>query len=300
MVRRFLDTTSRFSSSGETSPGTEATSPNELRADKQSPHTPLPPPPPRLPPELKRHPLPRLPSHTYHIVGRHKTPIDLTRTSPGNLRRALLKAASLCDLDTAKRDRIRIHPKNNTFTVSMATTDRAIAYHRITSILLGEDRQNELHMYAPPPDDAMRGIAFYAHTFPTDDETLKDLQESNPDYQIVGNRRMAKAKNLLITLLGDHLPRWLLHCGGLIRVYLFFPKQTHASTAGRLGTTPMCALNLGTDAACVTAKTTSHRRKERHQHAKHAVSSVKEDTLLTAQNASTSSPKSLNHLTQHK
>ncbi|KAH7987122.1 hypothetical protein HPB51_026549 [Rhipicephalus microplus] len=63
--------------------------------------------------------LPRLSPHTYHIVGRAKTPIDLMRTSPGDLQRALLKAASLCDLDPAKHDQIRIHQMNNTFTVSV-------------------------------------------------------------------------------------------------------------------------------------------------------------------------------------
>ncbi|KAH8022638.1 hypothetical protein HPB51_000938 [Rhipicephalus microplus] len=82
--------------------------------DAQVSKAPKTPPTPRPPPELKRHPLPRLPSHTYHIVGRPKTPIDLTRTSPGDLQRALLKAASLCDLDPAKRDQLRIHPRNNT------------------------------------------------------------------------------------------------------------------------------------------------------------------------------------------
>ncbi|KAH7934883.1 hypothetical protein HPB52_001825 [Rhipicephalus sanguineus] len=140
---------------------------------------------PRPPPELKRHPLPRLPSHTYHIVGRPKTPIDLTRTSPGDLQTALPKAASLPDLDPANRDQICVHARNNIFTVSVATTDQAIAYQRITSVLLEDDRQIEEHMYAPPPDDAIRGISFYAHTFPTDEETLKDLQDSNPDYQIL-------------------------------------------------------------------------------------------------------------------
>ncbi|KAL1455772.1 hypothetical protein MTO96_043634 [Rhipicephalus appendiculatus] len=171
----------------------------------------------RPPPDLKRNPLPRLPSHTYHIVGRPKTPIDLTRTSPGDLQTALLKAASLPDLNPANRDQLRIHPRNNTFTVSVATTDRAIAYQRITSVLLEGDRKIEIHMYAPPPDDAIRGISFYAHTFPSDEETLKDLQDSNPDNQIVGGRRVGRTKNLLITLLGDHLPRWLLHRGGLMR-----------------------------------------------------------------------------------
>ncbi|KAH8032352.1 hypothetical protein HPB51_024129 [Rhipicephalus microplus] len=96
----------------------------------------------------------------------------------------LCKVASLCDLDSAKRDQMRIHLRNNIFTVSVATTNRAIAYQRITSILLGEDRQIELHMNAPPHDNAIPGIAFYAQTFPTDDEALKDFQESNLDYQI--------------------------------------------------------------------------------------------------------------------
>ncbi|KAH8020475.1 hypothetical protein HPB51_002119 [Rhipicephalus microplus] len=144
----------------------------------ESPKTPL---TPRPPLELKRHPLPRLLPHTYHIVGRPKKPIDLTRTSPGDLKRALLKAASLCDLDPTKRDQICINPRNNTFTVSVTTTDREITNQRITSILLGEDRQIELHRYAAPPADAIRGVAFYVHTFPNDDETLKNLQESNPD-----------------------------------------------------------------------------------------------------------------------
>ncbi|KAH7971578.1 hypothetical protein HPB51_027109 [Rhipicephalus microplus] len=161
---------------------------NDAQASK-APKTPR---TPRPPPELKRHSLSRLPLHTYHIVERPKIPIDLTRASPRDLQRALLKVASLCDLDTPKRDQIRIRPRDSTFTISVVTTDRVIAYQRITPILLGEDRQIELHMYAPPPDDAIRGIAFYAHTFPTDDETLKDLQESNPGYQIVGGRRMKK------------------------------------------------------------------------------------------------------------
>ncbi|KAL1485656.1 hypothetical protein MTO96_047264 [Rhipicephalus appendiculatus] len=146
---------------------------------------------PRPPPELKRNPLPRLPSHTYHIVGRPKTPIDLTRTSPGDLQTALLKAASLPDLNPANRDQIRIHTRNNTFTVSVATTDRAIAYQRIRSVVLEGDRKIEIH-----------------------------------------------------------IP----------------------------GTALMYALNLGADAARVAEKTTSLHPKERHRHAKHAVSSVKEGT----------------------
>ncbi|KAL3191302.1 hypothetical protein MRX96_018710 [Rhipicephalus microplus] len=40
---------------------------------------------PHPPPELKHHSFPKLLSHTYYIVGCPKTPINLTRTSPGDL-----------------------------------------------------------------------------------------------------------------------------------------------------------------------------------------------------------------------
>ncbi|KAH8008712.1 hypothetical protein HPB51_003359 [Rhipicephalus microplus] len=111
---------------------------------------------------------------------------------------------------------------------------------------------------------------------------------------------MVKTKNLLITPLGTTYLDDVYTMDVSSEYTLSIPNYTHALTARRLDTAPMCALNLGTGAARVAEKTTTHHRKERHQHAKHAISSVKEDTSLTAQDASTTSPKSLNHFMLHK
>ncbi|KAH7934459.1 hypothetical protein HPB52_025708 [Rhipicephalus sanguineus] len=146
---------------------------------------------PRPPPQRKRGPLPRMPADTIHIVGRPKTPVDLTKLPPWQLYEALLKAASLPDQPPASRDKLRVHPTNNTFTISVPDSVRAQAYLRITSLQIG-DRTIEFHVYAPPPDDAFRGIMFNAYDSFTDDEILKDLQESNSSMPVVSGRRMGE------------------------------------------------------------------------------------------------------------
>ncbi|KAH7955931.1 hypothetical protein HPB52_005156 [Rhipicephalus sanguineus] len=145
---------------------------------------------PRPPPQRKRGPLPRMPADTIHIVGRPKTPVDLTKLPPWQL---------------------------------VPDSVRAQAYLRITSLQIG-DRTIEFHVYAPPPDDAFRGIMFNAYDSFTDDEILKDLQESNPSMPVVGGRRMGRSNHVLVTMLGDCLPRWILYHGVYIRLYPFYPR----------------------------------------------------------------------------
>ncbi|KAH8030144.1 hypothetical protein HPB51_006576 [Rhipicephalus microplus] len=262
----------------------------------QAPKTPL---TLRPPPELKRHPFPRLPSHTYRSWDAPRLPLTSRTHHPETCKEHCLKR-HLCVTWTPPS--VTKYASTQGITLSLLVwlpPTKQSRTKRITSILLGEDQQIELHMYAPPPYNAIRGIAFYTHTFPTDDETLKHLQESNPDYQIVGSRRMKKLKNLLIMLLGDHLPRWLLHRGGLTRVYPFYPKVD----------------------ACFNCRKTGHRsdvcpqprhrrcpRCEDHEpppqrtppNMPSTLYHLSRRTRLTAQDASTVSPKSLNHLTQHK
>ncbi|KAH7935339.1 hypothetical protein HPB52_006419 [Rhipicephalus sanguineus] len=156
---------------------------------------------PRPPPQRKRGPLPRMPADTIHIVGRPKTPVDLTKLPPWQLYEALLKAASLPDQPPASRDKLRVHPTNNAFTISVPDSVRAQAYLRIPSLQIG-DRTIEFHVYA-----------FNAYDSFTDDEILKDLQESNPSMPVVGGRRMGRTNHVLVTMLGDCLPRWILYHG---------------------------------------------------------------------------------------
>ncbi|KAH7946776.1 hypothetical protein HPB52_004220 [Rhipicephalus sanguineus] len=118
---------------------------------------------PRPPPLRRRAPLPRLPQDTIHIVGRPRTPIGLTKVPSWQLHDALLKAASLPDQPPASRDRLRMHPTNITFTLSVIDSQRAQAYLRVKSINVGTDTI-ELHIHVPPPDDAVRGIHEAMHT----------------------------------------------------------------------------------------------------------------------------------------
>ncbi|KAH7972488.1 hypothetical protein HPB52_012589 [Rhipicephalus sanguineus] len=189
---------------------------------------------PRPPPQRKRGPLPRMPADTIHIVGRPKTPVDLTKLPPWQLYEALLKAASLPDQPPASRDKLRVHPTNNTFTISVPDSVRAQAYLRITSLQIG-DRTIEFHVYAPPPDDAFRGIMFNAYDSFTDDEILKDLQESNPSMPVVGGRRMGRSNHVLVTMLGDCLPRWILYHGVYIRLYPFYPRVEACFNCRKVG-----------------------------------------------------------------
>lgn len=192
-----------------------ASSPSSARPPKQTKAS---------PPSLRRHvPLPRLPADTIHIVGRPKAPVDLTKSQPWHLYTALLQAANLQDLPPASRDMVRIHPTNNTFTLSVAESARAQAYLRITSLTVS-GKAFAVHIYAPPPDDALRGILYHAFDDFTDQAILEDLQASNPTLSVVNGRRMGKTPHILVTLIDTKLPRWICYHGVQLRLLPFHNK----------------------------------------------------------------------------
>ncbi|KAH8019226.1 hypothetical protein HPB51_018453 [Rhipicephalus microplus] len=157
-----------------------------------------------------------------HVVGRTKSPVELTH-QPWHLYTALLQAAFLQDLPPASRDTVRIHPVNNTFTLSVADSARAQAYLRITSLTVSGNTFT-VHLYAPPPDDALRGILYHAFDDFTDQAILEDLQASNPTLSVVGGRRMGKAPHILVTLMEPKLPRWIFYHGVQLRLLPFRNK----------------------------------------------------------------------------
>ncbi|KAH7976233.1 hypothetical protein HPB52_010187 [Rhipicephalus sanguineus] len=175
------------------------------------------------PQHRRRAPLPRLPADTIHIVGRPKSPVELTKLQPWHLYTALLQAACLQDLPPASRDTVRIHPVNNTFTLSVADSARAQAYLRITSLTVSGNTFT-VHLYAPPPDDALMGILYHAFEDFTDQAILEDLQASNPTLSVVGGRRMGKAPHILVTLMKPKLPRWIFYHGVQLRLLPFRSK----------------------------------------------------------------------------
>ncbi|KAH8038982.1 hypothetical protein HPB51_004270 [Rhipicephalus microplus] len=155
------------------------------------------------PPPLRIHgPLPRMSPDAIHIVGRPKPPVDLTKPPHWLLYEALLNAVSLPDLPPASRDKVRVHPTNNTFNLSVRESVRAQAYLRITSLQIGV-LTVEFQVYAPPPDDEFSGIVFNAYGSFTDAEILKDLQESNPTMPVIGTdqpRTLHHALRLFTTM----------------------------------------------------------------------------------------------------
>ncbi|KAH7957866.1 hypothetical protein HPB52_024031 [Rhipicephalus sanguineus] len=95
------------------------------------------------------------------------------------------------------RDTVRIRTANNTFTLSV--TARAQAYLCITSRTVSRTTFT-VHIYAPPPDDALRGILYHAFYDFMDEAILEDLQVSNRILSIVGYRRMGKTPHILVGL----------------------------------------------------------------------------------------------------
>ncbi|KAH7947160.1 hypothetical protein HPB52_007927 [Rhipicephalus sanguineus] len=85
------------------------------------------------------------------------------------------QTTNLQDLLPTSRDTVRIHPFNNIFTLSVADSACAQAYLRITSLMVSGTTFT-VHLYAPPPDDALRGILYHAFDDFTDEAILEDLQ----------------------------------------------------------------------------------------------------------------------------
>ncbi|KAH7983213.1 hypothetical protein HPB52_010218 [Rhipicephalus sanguineus] len=102
-----------------------------------------------------------------------------------------------------------------------------IAYLRVKSINVGTDTI-ELHVYAPPPDDAVRGIMFHAYDDFSDNEILADLQASNPDMPIVSGRRMGQTRHIVVALTTKNLPKWIFYHGTDIRLYPFYNSRVEA------------------------------------------------------------------------
>ncbi|KAH8008621.1 hypothetical protein HPB51_000248 [Rhipicephalus microplus] len=134
------------------------------------------------------------------------------------------ETTSLPDQPPASRDKVRVHPTNNTFTFSVRQSVRAQAYLRIMSLQIGV-WTIEFQVYAPPPDDAFWGIMFNAYNGFTNAEVLKDSRKSNPTmHVVVGGRRIRRTNYVVVTLHADCLPRCIFYYGIYVHLYPFYPR----------------------------------------------------------------------------
>ncbi|KAH6922470.1 hypothetical protein HPB50_014414 [Hyalomma asiaticum] len=95
-----------------------------------------------------------LPTEGYKVVFRSQGGLYLTTLQPRNLLNAFMQAAALTETPTLQ---LRIHPVNNTCTVSVANQDDALKLVQLQKITYDE-RQYAMTAYIAPPDGSVRGV----------------------------------------------------------------------------------------------------------------------------------------------
>ncbi|KAH7971971.1 hypothetical protein HPB52_004502 [Rhipicephalus sanguineus] len=81
--------------------------------------------------------------------------LDVTKQTPRTLLTALSSATEVSLQEALAQDQLRLHPINNTFTISTPVEARARSYAHLTSIPLGASG-TDVTAYLAPPDDAVR------------------------------------------------------------------------------------------------------------------------------------------------
>ncbi|KAH8022693.1 hypothetical protein HPB51_001593 [Rhipicephalus microplus] len=110
-------------------------------------------PPPAPPRHLRRAPLPQLPRGDFKVVVQPRGGLDVTTQTPRTLLTAISSTTAVSLQEVLAQDQLRLHPTNNTFTLSTPVEARARAYAELTSISLGASR-TDVTAYLAPPDDA--------------------------------------------------------------------------------------------------------------------------------------------------
>ncbi|KAL1466323.1 hypothetical protein MTO96_042818 [Rhipicephalus appendiculatus] len=191
----------------------------------------LPPPPPR---RLRRTPLPQLPRGDFKVVVRPHGGWDVTKQTPRTLITAISTATEVSLQEALTQDQLRLHPTNNTFTLSTPVEDRARVYAQLTSIPLGGSRI-DVTAYLAPPDDAVRCIIHMAYNDETHREILEGLVPYNPDLPIIDARPFGKKRSLLITLATGPLPKAIRFWAGIHTCFPHRPKVEACYNCRRIG-----------------------------------------------------------------
>ncbi|KAH8039808.1 hypothetical protein HPB51_009000 [Rhipicephalus microplus] len=160
----------------------------------------------RPPPAPKRRPLPRSPPENYKIVLRPQGSLHLANLGPARLSEALCAAAGFDSPEVLHANQMRIHPTNHAITVSTPDVNHAMAYLKITQVKIA-DQSCAMAVYAPAPNNSVRGIIFNAHSFESDDKIFNELRARNPTIDIVSARRLGKTSHFVLTIAGHTLPK---------------------------------------------------------------------------------------------
>ncbi|KAH8038028.1 hypothetical protein HPB51_020678 [Rhipicephalus microplus] len=117
-----------------------------------------------------------LPLDGFKVVFRSQGGLPLTTLQPRYLLTALMQAAALTDPSTLT---LRIHPVNNTCTVSAVKEKDALKLVQLQHITY-DKHEYAMTAYIAPPDGSVRGVITNAYWKESPQELLADLISRNP------------------------------------------------------------------------------------------------------------------------
>ncbi|KAL3210022.1 hypothetical protein MRX96_037501 [Rhipicephalus microplus] len=175
--------------------------------------------------------LPPLPPDGFKVVFRSQGGLDLTTLQPRYLLTALMQAAALTDPSTPTR---RIHPVNNTCTVSAVNEKDALKLVQLQHITY-DKHEYAMTAYIAPPDGSVRGVITNAYWKESPQELLADLISRNPHETILDARRMGLTRSILITFGQATVPRKIVYGGGLHLCTPYTPRVETCSNCRTIG-----------------------------------------------------------------
>ncbi|XP_065302332.2 uncharacterized protein [Dermacentor albipictus] len=188
----------------------------------------------RPPPPTKKRPLPRLPSDDLKIVLRPQGTLNLHTVGPARLAVAIYAAANVDQRLAVTADQVRMHPTNNTVTVSTPDSARAVSYAKVRAITI-DTTEVPVAAYAPAPDNSVRGILYRAYSYESDAEIFAELRARNPDIPIVAARRMGQTRHFVVTFANTKLPRYMRYLGFTFEVFPYKGRPEACFNCRKLG-----------------------------------------------------------------
>ncbi|KAL1416267.1 hypothetical protein MTO96_028100 [Rhipicephalus appendiculatus] len=140
-----------------------------------------------------------------------------------------MQAAALTDPSTLT---LRIHPVNNTCTVSAVNQEDALKLVQLQHITY-DHHEYAMTAYIAPPDGSFKGVITNAYWKESPQELLADLISRNPHETILDARRMGLTRSILITFGQATVPRKIVYGGGL---HLCTPYASRVETCSNCRT----------------------------------------------------------------
>ncbi|KAL3200313.1 hypothetical protein MRX96_043454 [Rhipicephalus microplus] len=115
----------------------------------------------------------------------------LADLAPARFSEALCVAAGFDSPAVSHTVQMHIHPTNNTITVRTPDVNHAMAYLKITQVEIA-DQSCAMAVYAPAPDNSVRGLIFNAHSFESDELIFNELRARIPTIDIRTSRKCTR------------------------------------------------------------------------------------------------------------